>query len=208
MNDTTNTSPTTKEPVRKEFNIGGVSYVYQFDLMSVDRIFNAYTLFKLWIAMYKQLPSQASDVKIIAERQTLKYAFAAILMKVMPHGGFEPYSPSVGTELMGQLTGKDYQTLLEAQYDFFQNSGLWEEYSQMQQQSQISGVMNVIKSMDASQIKVILPILAEIADSQNTSGNPNSEKTTLIRNFINTASENLSTGQSSGSQQTTTPSDD
>ena len=88
MNDTTNTSPTTKEPVRKEFNIGGVSYVYQFDLMSVDRIFNAYTLFKLWIAMYKQLPSQASDVKIIAERQTLKYAFAAILMKVMPHGGF------------------------------------------------------------------------------------------------------------------------
>ncbi len=183
-----------KQDLIQEFKVGEDTYVYSFNETTVDRILQAQRLFRLDFELLKQLPKQPSELAVTVERQTQRNAFAAILMKRMPHGGYEDYNPATGTGMkaLQTLTGKDFARLQECMLDFFRNSGLWSEYSTMQFASQMKDALELFKGLSPEQISVVGTAIRENTDSLTENSTENSS---TMPDIIQEISGNLSTGQ-------------
>jgi hypothetical protein len=102
------------------------TYVYDFNLLSVDRVLTARKLFHLSTKDYAQAPKQNDELEVLVKRESEKMAFAAILMKLNEDGIPEPYDPyQTSSKFLGQITGEEnFNKLMECQGDFFHKAGL------------------------------------------------------------------------------------
>lgn len=191
------------QPLSYEFDCDGSKYRYCFNDLTADRILQAQRLFKIDFEILKNLPQLPSEIQTATERQTLRHAFAAMLMKREPHGGFEFYSPASasGFDALAYIKGKDFAKLMECQRDFFENSGLSSEYSMQQSKQAMKDALELIKGLSPEQLTSILPFV-----ESTTAGRAgmNADVNSSLMNIISENLGNLTTGQSSGLQATTT----
>lgn len=121
----------------------GDTYVYDFDLMTMEQIMAAETFFKLHEKIFRILPGTPTDLSLATEQMALKQAFAALLIKKNSDGTYESYSPNNNNlEALRNLTGiENRKKLEEAKTDFFAKLG---NYSLVSME-QLEILLNVIK---------------------------------------------------------------
>ena len=104
-------------------------YLYNFNKMTMDRVFQAMELFRVLDELRQQPPKSLKDSKITIERQIERNAYSALLMKMIKQENyitFEKYDPGIVSsyDFLGELTGKDNYDKLEAcKIDFFTHTG-------------------------------------------------------------------------------------
>lgn len=126
----------------------GETYVYDFDLMTMEQIMTAETYFKLNEKMFRVLPGTPSDLALATQQMALKNAYATLLIKKNKDGSFEPFSPNNDNiEALKNLTGKkNREKLEEAKNDFFAKLNS----SSMVSMEQLETLLNVIKMLPES----------------------------------------------------------
>ena len=101
-------------------------YVYDFNLMTMDRVLQATELFRVLEELRKNPPASLKDIKVTIERQIERNAYAALLMK-KTKDGFEKYEPGLVSsfDFLAELKGaKEFQKLTECRQDFFSHTGM------------------------------------------------------------------------------------
>lgn len=99
------------------------TYIYDFNLLTMDRIFAAEQLFIINSEFYQKqnVPGNTEQLNKEMERKTLERAYQALLMKKTANG-FEKYDGTKEPDLFQYIKGADYERLLEVKNDFFQKS--------------------------------------------------------------------------------------
>lgn len=97
-------------------------YVYNYELMTIDRMLSAKKLFILSQKEYELLPKDADELTTLITREAERQAFAAILMKRNDDGTFERYDPYnlMSFNALSEIQGGDnYNKLIQCQENFF-----------------------------------------------------------------------------------------
>jgi len=131
-------------PVEFKAN-NGETYIYDFEQMSMEQVMTAETFFKLHEKMLKVMPATPNDLMVATDQMSLKQAYSALLLKKLPDGSLEPFSPSTnGIDALRYITGTDNRKKLEAiKTDFFGRSGSSTPVSM----EQLENLMSVVKLM-------------------------------------------------------------
>lgn len=136
------------------------SYIYNFDKLTMDRIFAAEQLFVLNAEFYQKhnVPGNPEQLTKEMERMTLNKAYKTLLMKKNGNG-FVKYNPEDNDfEIFSYLNGKDYTALMEVKDDFFSNSKI---LSSISVQQSLSLIGELAKEMDGEQFKSMMRTLQE-----------------------------------------------
>ena len=115
------------QPVIREFKAGEETYVYNYELLSVEQCITAETFFRLHEKMFRTLPAAPSDIQLAADNLSVKHGYAGLLTKKNPDGSFEEYNPTINNNLdaLRRIKGaKARRELEECRDDFFMKSGL------------------------------------------------------------------------------------
>ena len=181
-----------KVPKKETFTVGNNKFIYCFDEMSANRILQAEGLWRLQRALLKNLPKLPSELQILIERRTQQNAFAAMLMKVTPNG-YEKFNHTSTSSLdaLDEITGIDYDRLIECKSDFFLNTGLSLEVSTEQSEQQMTAAVAALKEMSPEQLASISPLIQNAIRQQLEMKN---EKSTLTTESINTSLGSLIPG--------------
>jgi len=106
-------------------------YVYNFDLMTMDRVLQASEMFRVLEELRQHPPASLRDTKVTVERQIERNAFAALLMKKTTDKEgkihFEKYEPGMVSsfDFLSELKGaENYRKLEECKTDFFMHTGM------------------------------------------------------------------------------------
>lgn len=141
-------------------------YVYNFDLMTMDRVLQAAEMFRVLEELRQHPPASLKDTKIAVERQIERNAFAALLMKkITDKEGkthFERYEPGLVSsfDFLAELTGaENYRRLEECRTDFFMHTG-------MLLASSMKGLSDISASLNDMKPEVVQSILASITKSE------------------------------------------
>lgn len=168
------------------FNIDGVEYYYNFNVMSMDRIFQAEKFFTIEMESNQQLPQLPEEVTVAANRQITRQAYAALLIK-KDKNGYEPYNPAKVSsfDVLSQITGKDYKRLQECREDFFINTGLQSKELMMQSR-------DIIRQLSEVDGEKLMPLLATAAQMSGGSS--------MLQNFASNFTQTDTSGSDSESQ--------
>lgn len=125
-------------------------YIYDFELMGVDRMLTGRKLFFLANKEFDNSPKIVDELSALVTREAERQAFASILMKKEPFG-FEKYdSYKVSSfDALSDIKGtENFNKLMECRDHFFLKVGLSSPQLMTQSLDIMSGLMNVVKSMN------------------------------------------------------------
>jgi hypothetical protein len=142
-------------------------YVYNFDLMTMDRVLQASEMFRVLEELRQHPPASLKDTKVTVERQIERNAFAALLMKKTTDKEgkikFEKYEPGMVSsfDFLAELKGaENYHKLEECKTDFFMHTG-------MLLASSMKGLSDISKSLNDMKPEVVQSILGALTKSGN-----------------------------------------
>jgi hypothetical protein len=102
-------------------------YVYNYDLMSADRMLIGRKLFHISNKEYNNSPKIEDELSSLVSREAERQGFAAILMKRIEDNEFEKYDSykCSSFDALSEISGKEkLKELMECQDDFFLRVGL------------------------------------------------------------------------------------
>ncbi|GAB1371213.1 hypothetical protein MASR1M45_12750 [Candidatus Kapaibacterium sp.] len=127
-------------------------YVYNFELMSMDRMLAGRKLFYLSNKEFDMSPKDNDELTSLVSREAERQAFAAILMKKTKENEFERYDPyKVSSfDALNDIKGEDsFKKLMECQDHFFLKVGLQSPELMKQSLDIMKQSINILKTYAA-----------------------------------------------------------
>lgn len=131
-------------------NIINDEYIYDFSLMTADRMLAGRKLFFISNKEYNNSPKIEDELSALVSRESERQAFAAILMKKIKENEFEKYDTfkSSSFNALKDIAGGDnFQKLMECQDHFFLKVGLQSPELMSQSVDIMSQSVNILKSL-------------------------------------------------------------
>lgn len=148
---------------RTDFDIDDEKYVYCFDDMTIDRIFTAKQMFSMEQEFIKHLPNNPQEMQILAKRESLRTAFAALLMKKLDKGGYEEYNISENSfNALSKIKGKEFQKLQKCKEDFFFKTSMQDN----EQLALFKSTIGQLKELDQQSLETIMSAALRISEGQ------------------------------------------
>ena len=157
------------------------TYIYDFNKMSVARIFYAEQLFILDLEFYRKenIPGTDEQFMKAIKRSAYKKALRTLLMKKLENG-FEPFNDEVEPDisLFENIKGEDYYRLVDVKNDFFFKSEILRKNSM----TESLNILNELKDSVTNEQFQLLMETAKVLTIEEQRGK-NSEPNITAKNI-------------------------
>ena len=138
----------------------GATFVYDFELMSMEQALVAEAHFKIWEKTFKVLPATPDELQLATNQSALKNGYAALLLERNADGTYKLFDATQGANLstLKRIKGADARVKLEeCKLDFFQQSGIVTANSN----EQLSNLMTVVKEMPKEEQSLMFQMILD-----------------------------------------------